>query len=438
MPYLRLTPLAFLAALSVQTLAAEPHPNWQIGSNGEPSTATRLEALTAESYSPSRGYGFEYKTDVETVSTPFGQGLHLKGPAVFSVEAPEGGYRVELEFYGSENASPITIKTEARRLNALNVQPEPLKLTTIDFTAHLRQIGLKDGGTVKLKSREIGGWHWDDRLQIEINSSDATLVSIRITQDNTLPVIYIIGDSTLTDQREEPWVGWGQMLPLFFQPDVVIANYAESGLSFSSFKAQRRLDKILDTIKPGDFALIQFGHNDQKEKGDGIGPWQSYTEYIHEYVGAIRAHGAHPILVTPMKRRRFDEAGRQFKSLGDYPLAVRKAAADLSVPLIDLNYMSGVFYAALGPQDSTKAFVHYPAHTFPGQDKPLKDDTHFNAYGGYELARCIVEGLKLLSPELALRLKPDYPTFDPAEPDAPESLAIPSSPVSSVEKPDGN
>ena len=66
--------------------------------------------------------------------------------------------------------------------------------------------------------------------------------------------------------------------------------------------------------------------------------------------------------------------------------------------------MSLKFYTALGPDKSAKAFVHYPANTFPGQDKPLRDDTHHNAYGGYELARCVVEGIKASVPELATHL----------------------------------
>jgi hypothetical protein len=98
-----------------------------------------------------------------------------------------------------------------------------------------------------------------------------------------------------------------------------------------------------------------------------------------------------------------------------------------NVPVIDLNEMSVKFYTALGNEGSVKAFVHYPANTFPGQDKPLADDTHFNSYGAYELARCVAEGIKSKVPELAKKLLPDTGTFDPAHPDAPDSVQIPAS-----------
>jgi hypothetical protein len=106
--------------------------------------------------------------------------------------------------------------------------------------------------------------------------------------------------------------------------------------------------------------------------------------------------------------------------------------------VIDLYAMSLKLYAALGPEKSTQAFVHYPANTFRGQDKPLKDDTHHNAYGGYELARCIVEGIKTNVPALAAHLAKDAGVFDPSKPDSPEKVDIPASPLSgATEEPVG-
>ncbi len=90
--------------------------------------------------------------------------------------------------------------------------------------------------------------------------------------------------------------------------------------------------------------------------------------------------------------------------------------------------MSLKLYAALGPQNSKKAFVHYPANTFPGQEQPLKDDTHFNAYGAYQVAGCIVEGINLME---------DTACFDPARPDAPETWSLPASPLNAAQKPEG-
>jgi hypothetical protein len=100
--------------------------------------------------------------------------------------------------------------------------------------------------------------------------------------------------------------------------------------------------------------------------------------------------------------------------------------------------MSLKLYEALGPEKSKKAFVHYPAGTFPGQDKELKDDTHHNAYGGYELAKCVVEGIKANVPDLASHLRNDTPPFDPSKPDPVESFDLPASPSVASEKPEGS
>jgi hypothetical protein len=100
--------------------------------------------------------------------------------------------------------------------------------------------------------------------------------------------------------------------------------------------------------------------------------------------------------------------------------------------------MSKIFYEALGPEKSLKAFVHYPAHSFPGQDSALKDNTHFSSYGAYELARCVVEGIKKAHLPIADHLKKNLTSFDPANPDPVEKWNLPSSLLIQTAKPDGN
>ncbi|MEO8624660.1 MAG: hypothetical protein ABI625_26495, partial [bacterium] len=138
--------------------------------------------------------------------------------------------------------------------------------------------------------------------------------------------------------------------------------------------------------------------------------------------------GATPVLVTSMHRRQFDSSGVIVNTLGDYPEAVRQTASEEHVALIDLNAMSKQFYEALGPDRSKKAFVHYPAGTYPDQVADLKDDTHFNNYGAYELARMVVAALRKTSLPLARELLPDARVFDPSHPDPVEQFRLPPSP----------
>jgi hypothetical protein len=141
--------------------------------------------------------------------------------------------------------------------------------------------------------------------------------------------------------------------------------------------------------------------------------------------------------VTPMERRRW--AGTTPRpTLADFAAGARQAATAEGVPVIDLNAMSLKFYTAMGPDGSTKAFVHYPANTFPGQAKELKDDTHFNPYGAYELARCIVEGIKANIPALTGFLRKDVQPFDPSKPDSRDAFDVPASPFAEAQKPAGS
>ncbi|RYE18645.1 MAG: rhamnogalacturonan acetylesterase, partial [Sphingobacteriaceae bacterium] len=239
------------------------------------------------------------------------------------------------------------------------------------------------------------------------------------------------------DQDDEPWASWGQMIPRFFKPGIVIANHAESGLTLGSFIGSKRLEKVLSLMKSGDYLFIEFGHNDQKEKGPNDGAYKSYTERLKFFVSEVKKKGGIPVIVTSTSRRSFGTDGKIENSLGDYPEAARQVAQNEHVNLIDLNAMTTKMWDALGTESSTKAFVHYPANSYPGQDKALLDNTHFNPYGAYEIAKCIVQGIKDNHLDIAKYLV-EVPNFDPSKPDALDSFHWPESPKSTVVKPDGN
>jgi len=389
---------------------------------------TQVAPQTA--YDPQRGFGF-----LEPAAAP-------DKPSVFAVDVEEGNYDVTIRFGHPETATSTTIKAESRRLMLEKVETEPGNFETRTFTVNVRKPEIAPGIRTTLTDNEKGPPpvpNWDEHLSFEINGRRPGVDSIEIKPAKDAVTVFLAGDSTVTDQAREPWGGWGQMLPRFFQPDVAVSNHAWSGLALYSFEGQNRLEKVLTMMKKGDYLFIQFGHNDQEDKRPGSGPFTSYKKNLKRFVDAARTKGGIPILVTPMERRRFDRDGKQSATLADFAEAVRQVGAEENVPVIDLNAMSLKLYAALGPEKSKKAFVYYPANTYPDQDKPLKDDTHHNTYGGYELARCVVEGIKANVPELAARLAEDAGTFDPAHPDPPENVDIPPSPVKGAsETPEGS
>ncbi|WP_235524520.1 rhamnogalacturonan acetylesterase [Caulobacter sp. Root655] len=379
-----------------------------------------LRVARDAAYDPAVGYGFEPSP------TP--------GPFLFSIAAAEGDYRVILEL-GGKAASDTTVKAESRRLMAERIVTRPGKTATVEFVVNVRTPILTapppnapGGARVPLNPREIDSYDWDGKLTLEFCGPAPALRRLRI-EPVTVPTMFLAGDSTVTDQRFEPAASWGQMLPRFFKPEISVANHAESGESLKSFLVERRLDKILSRIKPGDWLLIQFGHNDQKIQWPQtyVEATTTYRDYLKVYIGEARRRGATPVLVTSMHRRKFDAAGRIVNTLSDYPEAVRAVAHETGAPLIDLLTMSAAFYEALGPDQAWKAF-----------NNGGEDATHHDNYGAYQLAQCVVAGIRSAVPELALHLIDGLPPFDPARPPLPDSFIMAASAAHSTEAPRGN
>jgi lysophospholipase L1-like esterase len=348
-------------------------------------------------------------------------------PFFFSVPIPEGSYRVTVVL-GGPHAAVTTVRAEGRRLMLEKIPTSANASVTKIFDTNVRypEISGDPNNLVKLKPRELGILNWDHKLTLEFNGDHPSVRSIDIQPIPNEPVIYLAGDSTVVDQYYEPWAAWGQMLPRFFLPGIVVANHAESGETTRAFVGEHRLAKIMTTMKPGDYLFIQFAHNDMKP---GAVSLDDYKKLLTDYIAQTRAKGATPVLVTPMNRRTFDDDGKIKNSFGEYPEAVRQVAADQQVALIDLNVMSKTLFETMGPEGTLKAFMHYPANSFPGQTEAISDDTHFNSYGAYELARCIVHGIREANLPLTKFLDPAIPDFNPAHPDPQPTFNLPFTPI---------
>ncbi len=357
-----------------------------------------------------------------------------------SVLLNEGNYDVKVTLGDPDSPAETTLKAEDRRVMVAQLKTNPGEILTRTFTLNIRTPAIPGGDPVKINRRESGPpvtARWDGKLTLECLGSPPGLRTLEISRNDAAVTVFLAGDSTVTEQADEPYAGWGQMLPLFFLPGTAIANHAESGLALNSFRSQRRWEKILQSLKPGDYVFIQFGHNDQKEITPGSGPYTTYHERLKAFIHDISSRKGHPVIVTPMERRRFKD-GQPYPTLHEFAASARQAAEEEKVPVIDLHAMSLQLYGALGREESRKAFVHYPAGTFPGQAKRLEDDTHHNAYGGMQLAKCIVEGIRRNLPELAIRLRPETPGYDPLHPDPPDAFRLPASPLRKTAQPAGN
>lgn len=359
-------------------------------------------------------------------------------PFFFSVDVPEGNYRVKVVLGSKETASNTTVKAESRRLMLENNKTKKGEFVTRTFSVNIRNTKIGDLDSVRIKEREIGKLIWDNKLTLEFNGENPSVKSIEIASANNLITLFLAGNSTVVDQDLEPWCGWGQAFTRFFSSEVAVANYAESGEAANTFVSSKRFDKLMTKIKKGDYLFIEFGHNDQKQKTEGKGPYTSYKSDLKYLVDQARAKGAKPVLITSMHRRSFDAEAKIINTHGEYPNAVRLLAKEENVPLIDLNNMSKQLYEAWGIEGSKRAFVHYSANTFADQKEALADNTHFNFYGGYEIAKCVLKGIIDINLPIKKYIVKDYKAFDPASPDDVDTFNIPPTPFASTLKPDGN
>jgi lysophospholipase L1-like esterase len=211
---------------------------------------------------------------------------------------------------------------------------------------------------------------------------------------NRKTTVFVAGDSTAATYAtaDIPRAGWGQALPAFLRREVAVVNGALSGASSKSFADLGRLDLILDAIRPGDTLLISFGHNDEKAEDPAryTEPWSTFQEYLGRYLDGARAARAHPVLVTPVERRRFTADGVPYLSHGAYPDAMRALAAETRTPLIDLTALSFALWSALGPEATKDHFLWLDAGASPNYPAGVADNTHFQAHGAIEVARLVV------------------------------------------------
>jgi lysophospholipase L1-like esterase len=410
-----------LMGMSLTARAAEPATSFSFDFGPGPAAAGHIKVAPDQAWSKESGFGF----DLGTKPARMDWGVTGSAPFFFSVTLPEGNYRVTARLGDSVAGCVTTVKAESRRLMVERSASAAGEHQSIAFAVNIRNFKVPPppanapgGDQVRLNDREQGVLHWDDKLTLEFSNSRPCVDGVDISRADDVPTVFLAGDSTVTDQPREPTTSWGQMLTRFFTPEVAIANHAESGETLKSFITGLRLDKILSQMKKGDYLFIQFGHNDMKANWPQtyVEPFTTHKAYLQVLIAEARRRGAFPVLVTPMQRRNFD--GLKIRNtLGDFPESVRQTAKEENVPLIDLTKMSIDFYEALGPERAKLAF------------SGGTDATHHSAYGAYELAKCIVEGIRASKLDLARYIGADYKPFDPAHPDSPEAFSVPPSPV---------
>ncbi len=222
--------------------------------------------------------------------------------------------------------------------------------------------------------------------------------------------LFLAGDSTMSDKplkNGHPERGWGQLLPVYLKEGIKVDNHARNGRSSKSFRSEGRWDVIMEKIQPGDYVIIQFGHNDQKYKDSTrfTDPQTEYRDNLTRYVEEVKAKGANPILATSIVRRRFDENGEFVESHGEYPQVVREVALETNVPLLDLHLLSRDLIIKYGPEESEKLYLIIKPGLYPALLDGKEDNTHLSAIGASRICDLAKAEIIEKVPQLAQYLK---------------------------------
>ncbi|QQS35294.1 MAG: rhamnogalacturonan acetylesterase [Ignavibacteriales bacterium] len=220
----------------------------------------------------------------------------------------------------------------------------------------------------------------------------------------------MIGNSTMADKPYKdgnPEKGWGQILPLYFKEGIKIENHAVNGRSTKSFLDEGRWISVYDKIKPGDYVIIEFGHNDTK-KEDPKRFADANTDYrknLEKFITETLQKGGIPILATPIVRRRFDENGKFYDVHGDYPKVIRELAVEKKVILLDLHKSSEELLINYGEENSKKLFLHISPNEYNSLPEGKTDDTHFSPTGAFRICDLASAEIRIKIPALAKFLK---------------------------------
>ncbi len=298
------------------------------------------------------------------------EGVRLDFPA------GNGVYRVELTLGGAQGADVAQVLAFPGRRMLPQIHLEPGQQQTYSFALDVRF----------------------SRIQLLVEGTDPAVLNFRMQRADEIPTVFLLGDSTVCDQEQSPYhAGWGELLPVLFDENVNISNHARCGYSTQSFIREQLFLPIMERLKPGDVMMMQFAHNDQKDKTDRYAPaYGAFTDTLRYFIKIARQAGATPVLVTSQPRRHFDENGHIRHTLGDYPDAMRKLAAEDQVALIDLNRKATAMLEAYGDEESKKLFAYVAPGVTDIFPEGNVDDTHFSYDGALKMASLVLEGMQEL------------------------------------------
>jgi lysophospholipase L1-like esterase len=224
--------------------------------------------------------------------------------------------------------------------------------------------------------------------------------ALSATVVSAAPTIYVTGDSTVANYASGsyPQTGWGQVLQKFFDSsNVVISNKAVGGTSSRSFY-NLYWAAIRDGLKAGDYVMIGFGINDRASDDARNTTPAEFKEFLTKYVNETKAKGAYPIIVSTINRSSWTSDGKIYPAYHEHPVVSRETAAELRVPLIDLDKLCTELLESVGKTYSDYfIYMGLLAGEYPNFSGGKSDTVHLQENGAYEMARLVVKAIRSLS-----------------------------------------
>lgn len=211
--------------------------------------------------------------------------------------------------------------------------------------------------------------------------------------------IYVIGDSTASTYNSSvyPLTGWAQLLQSFLNADSTqVADSARSGCSSKSFYTEGRWTPVKNALKKGDFVVIQFGHNDEKNDSRSTNAQTTFKQYLSIYIDDAINRGAIPILATPIQRDIWNrdnvtiQQSHVTADSGDFPKAIRELAITKKIDLIDMTALTNAYFEKVGRDSTNKLFLILKKDDYANYADGKNDQTHLQERGAKTIAQLFV------------------------------------------------
>ena len=380
----------------------------------------RVTTGKASYVSDGEGYlAIESKVWTETEKTGYGT-FTYENTSTLDFALDNADYKISVELVNPTDKE-LTVSLEAENITkASGVKVAAGKTVTQDITACLVD------GVLNIKFLETSASATSES-NAAVGKVYVSKVSISKSAEKTAgekPTIFIASDSTVQTYESNyyPQTGWGQTLHNFFGDFVeereckdceysqaqtyetvnaIVENRAIGGRSSKSFIEEGKFDDLLEDVKPGDYVLVQWGHNDATTSRPNryVSP-EDFGYWMQYYVDGVTQRGATPILVTPVARYSYttNEDGTLKSFVGNfekYGDVMRKMAKEQNIPIVDLTARSTALCNEFGIEGAKSLFLMVEAGDYPegAYAGGANDSTHLQYYGAYKFAQCVAEGI---------------------------------------------